>query len=61
MKNVGIHRVMTPAPAALEPAASVVEAERVMRERRCHHVPVVEGRSVVGMLAAHDLVKALWL
>lgn len=32
-----------------------------MRERRCHHVPVVEDGRVVGMISAHDLVKALVL
>lgn len=61
MKNVTIHRVMTPAPATLTPTATVLEAERLMRERRCHHLPVVEGRDVVGMLSTHELIKALVL
>ncbi len=32
-----------------------------MREQGCHHVPVVDGARVLGMLSAHDLVKALVL
>ena len=32
-----------------------------MRERRCHYLPVVEGTTVIGLLAAHDLLKALVL
>ena len=61
MQNVPIAQVMTPAPATVEPGDSVATAERLMRERRCQHLPVVEGFKVVGMLAGHDLLKALVL
>jgi len=61
MQNVPIAQVMTPAPATVEPGDSVATAERLMRERHCQHLPVVEGLKVVGMLAAHDLLKALVL
>jgi CBS domain-containing protein len=61
MQNVPIAQVMTPAPATVEPGDTVATAEGLMRERRCQHLPVVEGRKVVGMLAAHDLLKALVL
>ena len=61
MQNVPIAQVMTPAPATVEPGDSVATAERLMRERRCQHLPVVEGGRVVGMLGAHDLLKALVL
>jgi predicted transcriptional regulator len=30
-----------------------------MRERHCHHIPVVHGGRVVGMLGRQDLLKAL--
>jgi len=61
MQNVSITQLMTPAPATVEPTDNVATAERLMRERRCQHLPVVEGIKVVGMLAAHDLLKALVL
>lgn len=61
MQNVSILRVMTAAPATVEPTANVAAAERVMREHRCHHVPVVERGKVVGMLGRLDLLKALVL
>jgi CBS domain-containing membrane protein len=61
MQNVPIAQVMTPGPATVEPTDNVATAERLMRERRCQHLPVVEGSKVVGMLAAHDLLKALVL
>ena len=49
MQDVPIAQVMTPAPATVEPGDSVATAERLMRERRCQHLPVVEGFRVVGM------------
>jgi len=61
MQNVAIARVMTPAPATVTPLTSVAAAERLMREQHCHHMPVLDGGKVVGMLAAHDLLKALVL
>lgn len=61
MKNVTIARIMTPAPATVTPTATVAEANRVMRERNCHHVPVVEAGRIVGMLAGIDVMKALAL
>jgi CBS domain-containing protein len=61
MQNVSIRRVMTPVPATVEATASVVAAERLMRERKCHHVPVVRRGRVVGMLGRQDLLKALVL
>ncbi|HVS25065.1 MAG TPA: CBS domain-containing protein [Gammaproteobacteria bacterium] len=61
MQNVPIAQVMTPGPATVEPGDSVATAERLMRERRCQHLPVVDGAKVVSMLSAHDLLKALVL
>lgn len=62
MKNQPISRVMTPEPVTVTSSDSIAAAERSMRERRCHHVPVVDENSrVVGMISARDLLKALVL
>jgi CBS domain-containing protein len=61
MKNSPILRIMTPAPATVSPDSTIAVAERLMRERRCHHVPVVENGRLVGIISSHDLVKALVL
>jgi CBS domain-containing protein len=61
MQNVSITRIMTSYPTTVEPNSSVAAAERLMREKGCHHLPVVEGIKVVGLLNAHDLLKALVL
>jgi CBS domain-containing protein len=61
MRNVSINRVMTPAPATVEPTTGVAAAERLMRASHCHHLPVVAGGRVVGIVARLDLLKALVL
>lgn len=61
MKNQPIARIMTPAPASVAPTSRVAAAERLMRERHCHHVPVVAEGRVVGLIGAHDLLKSLLL
>ncbi len=61
MEDLPIAKIMTHAPATVAPSDSVAAAERLMRERRCHHVPVVSEGRVVGLLAARDLMKALVL
>jgi CBS domain-containing protein len=61
MQNVAITGIMTSSPRTIEQSASVAAAQKLMRETGCHHLPVVEGIKVIGLLAAHDLLKALVL
>jgi CBS domain-containing protein len=58
MRNEPISRVMTPAPATVGPSETVAAAERLMRERGFHHVPVVDGGRLLGMVGSPDLLKA---
>ena len=60
MNDREIRLVMTPAPATTAPETTVAEAWRLMRARRCHHLPVVDADGVlVGMLSSSDLPRAL--
>jgi CBS domain-containing protein len=61
MRNEPISRVMTRSPATVGPGQSVAAAERLMRERGFHHVPVVDGGRLLGMVGSPDLLKALIL
>lgn len=59
MRNQSVLAVMTRTPVAVLPSASVAEAQRLMRQLGCHHLPVVERGELVGMLSSRDLLKAL--
>jgi CBS domain-containing protein len=46
--------LMTPDPTIVVPEASVAEAWDLMRELDIRHLPVVEGRTLVGMVSDRD-------
>jgi CBS domain-containing protein len=47
--------VMTRELVVMRPSASVVDAMRVISEKRIRHIPVVEGGAVVGVVSQGDL------
>lgn len=47
-------QVMTPAPAAIPPHATAIEALRMMEDGRYRHVPVVDDGKVVGIVSRFD-------
>lgn len=51
--------VMTPAPVSIDVEASVREAAELMLSGPTHHLVVLDGREVVGILSSFDLLEAL--
>src|SRR6266536_4340549 len=49
---------MTPDPQSLEPGAPVEEAAQIMLLNGFRHLPVVEGREVLGVVSLRDLFAA---
>jgi CBS domain-containing protein len=47
--------LMTPDPTTVLPETSVAEAWDLMRDLDIRHLPVVEGRTLVGMVSDRDL------
>jgi predicted transcriptional regulator len=47
--------VMTRDLVVMRPSASVVDAMRVISEKRIRHIPVVEAGAVVGVVSQGDL------
>jgi len=47
--------VMTRELVVMRPGSSVVDAMRVISEKRIRHIPVVEGTTVVGVVSQGDL------
>ena len=54
-----VRDVMTTRVLTIEPDTTVEEAMRLMTERRCRHLPVVEDDQVVGLISIGDLTR--WL
>ena len=48
---------MTPAPQTVDVGDALSKARRLMAAGSFHHVPVVEGRKLVGMLSATDMMR----
>ena len=46
--------VMTPDPCSMPPTKSAIEALRLMRDGGFRHVPVVDGKKVVGIVSRGD-------
>ncbi len=43
----------------VDAAAPLHEVASIMGDRKVHHLPVLDGESVVGMICKHDVIKAL--
>jgi acetoin utilization protein AcuB len=48
--------VMTPLPRTINSTATVEEARLLMHDLHCHHLPVVEGGNLVGVVSDRDLL-----
>ncbi len=48
---------MTRDVVCVEPATPTTEAMAIMTDRRCRHLPVVDGGRVVGVVSIGDLVR----
>lgn len=54
---LAVSEVMTTNLVCVEVDTSPEEAMRVMTERRCRHLPVVEAGAVIGLVSIGDLVR----
>ena len=57
MRDFPIDRIMTADPATVGPHATVIEAQGLLDNNAIHHLPVVEGERLVGIVSSSDLLK----
>ena len=58
-KTTRVVDVMTRDPVTIDAAATIAEAMRVITDRRCRHLPVVDATGLCGLISIGDLTK--WL
>ena len=56
-KDTPVREIMTQEPVSVNAADSVSDCLRVMTDSRIRHLPVMEGRKLVGLVSIGDLVK----
>jgi CBS domain-containing protein len=57
MMNERIHTHMTTEIVTLKPTSTLGEAREIMLKKRIHHLPVLEGKKLVGMITSWDMFK----
>lgn len=57
--NVSIRRVMDDAPLTCTPETDVNEVRRMMLERHARYLPVLDNRTLMGVISFYDVAKAV--
>ena len=57
--EVRVGDVMTRNPVTLRPDDDVLEAARLMGDRKIRHVPVLEGENLLGMVGIREVMRTL--
>lgn len=55
-KNDPISNIMTKQPMTVHTGQKVSEVRRLMADQRFHHVPVVSGEKLLGLISASDVL-----
>lgn len=56
-RNEPVRSIMTADPVSVNVTQKLSEVRRTMADEKIHHVPVVSGRRMVGLLSATDMVR----
>jgi len=57
MRDTSIDRIMTTNPVVIGPGDSAAKARELLATSAIHHLPVVEGGKLVGIVSSADLLK----
>lgn len=59
LDHIPVRAAMTPGPVTVSPQTPMVEAARLMSQRKLGGLPVVEGEALVGIVTETDLLNYL--
>jgi CBS domain-containing protein len=57
VNDIAVREIMTHKVLCVTPNHSAEECMALMTEKRCRHLPVIEGKELIGILSIGDLVK----
>lgn len=57
--SISVSEIMTPNPLTISTQAQIFEAMLLMAEHSIHHVPVMDGSKLVGMITSGDVARLL--
>ena len=58
-KDTPVRDIMTPEPVTVNVTDTVGECMRVMTDSRIRHLPVMEGKKMIGLVSIGDLVRGI--
>lgn len=53
-----VSEIMTAFPVHVDEGTPLAQAAELMKEHDCHHLPVMAGHKVIGLLSAEDIMLA---
>ncbi|HQR19610.1 MAG TPA: CBS domain-containing protein [Burkholderiaceae bacterium] len=57
--DASVRKVMDDAPLTVTPETEVMEVRRLMLERHARYLPVLDGRTLAGVISFYDVAKAV--
>lgn len=57
-EKVPVSEIMTKQVVTLSPSQSLNDVERLFRDHKIRHIPVVEGNKILGIISRSDLLKS---
>lgn len=57
--NIGVRAVMDDAPLTCTPETEIDEVRRMMLGRHARYMPVLDGRTLMGVISFYDVAKAV--
>lgn len=57
--DIRVRKVMDDAPLTVTPGTDVMEVRRLMLERHARYLPVLDGRTLAGVISFYDVAKAV--
>lgn len=58
--NEPVHKIMAADPVSVHEKQKLSDVHHLIVERKIHHVPVVSGRKLIGLISGNDLLRVSW-